>query len=106
MKNIDVENIASTKFETQYFGILRCGIIHISLKEREGGSSGEVSIPYVPRPDVVTSAIENAIALEKQRSTHQESTQEQLPKVQEVQLKIDEIVGKNTGAPTEQQPAH
>ncbi|OGJ56422.1 hypothetical protein A3D88_03515 [Candidatus Peribacteria bacterium RIFCSPHIGHO2_02_FULL_52_16] len=88
---IHLEDIERTKFESQFFGIWRCGTIHILLKEREGGTTRVNVLRYIPQPDVVASAIENAIGLAKQRSQG-ESVEHQLSKVQKVQEKIQESV--------------
>ena len=98
---IHLDNIASTRFELQFFGILRCGIVYIRLREGIGGDTREIAQSYIPKPDVVTGAIEKAMALEKKRTKHEETPQEQLPKVQEVKQDIAQDVKQEPDSFTE-----
>ena len=59
---LHLENIASTSSESQFFGIGNCGILHLHLLEREGGSTKNIDCPYISRPGAVAGIIENAIA--------------------------------------------
>ncbi len=84
LTSIHLETITSSKFESQYFGLFRCGILHIHLQEREGqGSTRVVTVPRIPAPDVVASAIEHAITLKQQRAKGTES-----PAVQEQKAEV------------------
>jgi hypothetical protein len=97
---IHLDNIASTNFESQYFGFGHCGIVHIALKERESGSSKMVTLRYIPRPDSVAGAIENVIALSKQRKQGEGgSLEQQQQKVEGVRERILEAA-----EPTEERP--
>jgi hypothetical protein len=87
---VNLDNIASNRVESQWFGIFRCGIICLSLKERQAGSTKEIFLRYIPNHNVVASTIENAIALASQR-TQGEKPIAQEHKVEDVKEKIEEL---------------
>lgn len=81
MSSIHLDTITSSKFESQFFGLIRCGRLHIHLNEQEGqGSTIVVTIAGIPAPDTVASAIEHAIVLKQQRAKGTESLVEQAQK--------------------------
>lgn len=89
---IHLDNVASSKVESQLLGIFRCGIVYISLKEKEGsGSTREIRLDYIPHPAAVASAIENAIALKQQRKQGTETPQQQEQKVETVKETLKEV---------------
>ncbi len=85
---IPLTNLASTMSESQLLGIWHCGIVRISLQERKGGSTKEITLRYIPRAEIVAGAINNAMGLVGEK-VKEETTQDQLPKVQEVQQKVE-----------------
>ena len=97
---IHLDNLASTKFESQYFGIVHCGIVHIALKEKATGSTRQLIMPYIRNPDAVTSAIENAISLKQQKKPGTDTPQQQEQKVETIKETLQEI-RKPASPPTE-----
>ena len=99
---IHLNNVRSATCETQFFGIWRCGTLRINLQETVDNTTKEIVLPYIPQPDVVVSAIEQAISLEKKKA--REEPAEQLPKIQEMQQKVDEKM-PDAGVPPPELPA-
>ncbi len=98
---IHLNNVRSATCESQFFGIWRCGILRINLQETIDNTTKEIVLPYIPQPDVVVSAIEQVISLEKKKA--REKPEEQLPKIEEVQQKVDEKM-PDAGVPPPETP--
>lgn len=95
---IHMNSLNNVTCESQFFGIWRCGILHINLRQTVGeGASREIFLPYLPRPDVVASAIEQSMSIEKNKA--RETPQEQLPKIEEMQQKVEEEMPETTAVP-------
>lgn len=60
---IHLQNIASTKAATQLWGLVRAGILHLHLKEREEASTRCIRLRFIPCVTDVAGVIENAIVL-------------------------------------------
>ncbi len=90
MNSIHLDSITTSKFNSQYLGLVRCGILYLHLQEKEGqGSTRIITIPHIPNPDTVASAIEHAIMLKQQRAkgTETPAVQEQKAEVIKENLK-------------------
>ena len=88
---LHLENIISTRSESQFFGIGNCGTVQLTLEQKkELGSSQEVIVDYLPRPSVVAGVIENAIVLKKQRVPVDQGPQDQAQKIEDVREKTEE----------------
>ncbi|MBI5794558.1 hypothetical protein HZA87_05795 [Candidatus Uhrbacteria bacterium] len=102
VKPIHLNNVRSATCESQFFGIWRCGVLHINLQEMIDNTTKEIVLPYIPQPDFVVSAIEQAISLEKKKAS--EEPEEQLPKIEEMQQKVEEKM-PDAGVPPPETPA-
>jgi hypothetical protein len=61
------ETIRNVRVESQYGGFFQCGILHISLAVPErGGTSIELPIPYLSKPENIAAVIENGLVLNKE----------------------------------------
>jgi hypothetical protein len=89
---IHLENISSTSFESQFLGFGGCGVLHLNLKEREGGSSRQINCPYIPKPDLVAGTIENAISLLSQKQEEGKKEGEQQEQIAAVKEKVEEQI--------------
>ncbi len=67
-------NINSTRVESQFGGIFRCGTVYILLKiSEEGGKHVELASAYVPKPNNIAAMIEHGIVMnEKPIKPHEE----------------------------------
>ncbi len=92
VNTIHLNNIRSTRFESQFFGIFRCGILSIDLLELEGGSTEVLVLSYIPTPDTIASAIEHAIALKQQRKEGTDTPQEQEEKAEDIKESLEKEV--------------
>ena len=79
-----------SKFETQFFGLFKCGVVDIHLDERLHGSAKVITMPYVPSPGTVSSAIENAIALKQQMAKGNQSPKKEVEKVEAIKENLQE----------------
>lgn len=60
-------SISNTRVESQFFGIFRCGILHVNTTVPErGGQYQELPNPYMPKPENIAAVIENGLVLTKQ----------------------------------------
>jgi hypothetical protein len=90
---IHIENILSTRTESQYFGIGNCGTLFINLEEKVGGGNSQhVCIPTLPNPSVIGGIIENAVVLKKQRVPVDQGPADQQQKVDELKEKAEESI--------------
>lgn len=92
MNSIHLDNIRSSRFESQFFGIFRCGVVSIDLHELEGGSTQMLTLPYIPAPDTVASAIEHGIFLKEQRKKGTETPKEQEKKAEVIKESLQQEV--------------
>ena len=105
MNSLHIDDIRSSKCESQFFGIVRCGIVQINLEEKSGGSTKVTSIRYVPAPDLVASAIENAIAMKHQRAKGTETAEVQQQKAAVIKEELKQGVKEIPGStPSEKSP--
>lgn len=91
---IHIEDIRSTRIESQFYGIGNCGTLYVNLEEKVEGSSEHVSVSYLPNPTVIVSMIENAIVLKKQRVPVDQGPADQQQKVEDVKEKATKATGK------------
>lgn len=87
-ENVDpapLEDLISTNVHLQFLGIFQVGKIHIALRERKKATSREMILPFIPHPNDIAAAVENAIVLKKQRmmQTHAPRQQEVIRSIQE-----------------------
>lgn len=107
VNTIHLDNIRSTRFESQFFGIFRCGILSIDLLELAGGSTQVLVLSYIPAPDTIASAIEHAIALKQQKQEGTDTPQEQEQKAEEIKEELEkeaENPPKSDESPQETKP--
>lgn len=95
---IHIEDIKSIRTESQFFGVGHCGTLFISLEEKVQGSSDQVRISYLPKPDVIMGVIESATVLKKQRVPTAQGVQDQMQAVTEVREKAKEEQAGKTDA--------
>lgn len=94
---IHIENILSTRTESQYFGIGNCGTLFINLEEKvDGGNSQHICVPTLPKPAVIGGMIENAVVLNKQRVPVDQGPADQQLKVEELKEKVEEATKKDS----------
>ncbi len=89
---ISFDNIASTRAESQFWGFVNVGVLHINLKERLQASNKEVTMKYMPHPSEIASVIENTIVMVKE---HEEGERKE---------QIEEIKEKATTLPASAVP--
>lgn len=95
-------SISNTRVESQFFGIFRCGVLHINTTVPErGGQYQELPCPYMPKPENIAAVIENGLVLTKQPPKPEE--EEKKNKMQEPAVTVENPEPENIGeipAPT------
>ncbi len=79
-----IENVASARVETQFVGFFNVGTVRLSLKERVAASTREMTLTTMPRPGEISSVIENAIVLARQRLHPEEPIPKQREEFQRI----------------------
>lgn len=95
VKPTSYENVASSRSESQFFGLVRAGVLFINLKQRLQGSSQELILRHMPRPEEITSVIENALVIMRQKSRPEDSQATPATQVPEVQQQAGEVLASS-----------
>ncbi len=94
MDSVHLASILNTRFRTQFFGIVRCGILEIHMNELAGGGvMRTLVLPYIPSPDTVASAIENAMAMKSQKKPGTEGPLQQEMRAQNIKEELVQQAG-------------
>lgn len=67
IKEMDLENVASVTFKTQYLNLFPFGILHFDLKEGVGRS---LEFKYIPNPQRVCGWVSNAVMCRQEELTN------------------------------------
>ncbi len=86
---IHLDNLMSVKCESRFLGVWHCGLLHITLREKQkGGPNVDVVVHYIHKPETIASAIEHGMSLLQQKSQiHADDQKSQ--QVEEIQQKVD-----------------
>lgn len=92
VNSIHFNIIVRSHFDSQYFGILRCGTVKINLDEKLAGSARVITLRSIPAADTVVSAIENAMALHQQIAKGKDTPRQEESKTEAIKENLKEQV--------------
>lgn len=105
MDSIHLNSIVSVQVQSQFFGLLRCGIIQIRVGEIVSGQMRAAVLTYTPNPDTVVSAIEHAMALKQRRKQGMEEPEEQQSKAEAIKEELKQEAGNTQSVAPSDVPA-
>lgn len=90
IKPINYENIGSVSLETQWFNMFNFGIIHLDLKEGEGG--GTITKDFVPYPQKIGEVLSAAVTnFQRGRIINVEETTARFSADDQVEERLEKI---------------